>query len=160
MAVCWTHGFSSDLCLLPTPWGAGGEPREVPCVPSEPEQLCNKHLLAQPLPSMKCNVFAFQIKKFHAKKEKKIKSHNCWGATHKVENNNTKEVLTLLPRFQAPHQTSQPGDATKGLGIPRESDFEGQWDLITELPQTWGKQRLLKDTNKTLCTPGPRGKEQ
>ena len=41
MAVYCTHGFSSDLCLLPTPWGAGGEPREVPCVPSEPEQLCN-----------------------------------------------------------------------------------------------------------------------
>ena len=28
-------------------------------------------------------------------------------------------------------------DPTKGLRIPRESDFEGQWDLITELPQDW-----------------------
>ena len=26
-------------------------------------------------------------------------------------------------------------DPGKGLRIPRESDFEGQWDLITELPQ-------------------------
>ena len=29
-----------------------------------------------------------------------------------------------------------------GLGIPSESDFEGQKDLITGLPQHWGKQRL------------------
>ena len=29
-----------------------------------------------------------------------------------------------------------------GVGIPRECDFEGQWDLITRLPQDWGKQRL------------------
>jgi len=28
------------------------------------------------------------------------------------------------------------------LGIPRESDLEGQQDLITRLPQDWGKQRL------------------
>ena len=27
-----------------------------------------------------------------------------------------------------------------------------------ELPQDWGN-RLLEGTNKTLCTPGPRGKE-
>ena len=31
-------------------------------------------------------------------------------------------------------------DPTKGLRIPRESDFEGQWDLITELPQDWVKR--------------------
>ena len=30
------------------------------------------------------------------------------------------------------------GIQQKGLGIPRESDFEGQWDLITGLPQDWG----------------------
>ena len=39
-------------------------------------------------------------------------------------------------------QASQPGDPTKGLGIPRESGLEGQRDLIIELPQDWGKQRL------------------
>ena len=51
-------------------------------------------------------------------------------------------------------------DPTKALGVPRESDFEGQWDLITELPEEvpWGKQGLLEDTNKTLCALGPRGK--
>ena len=53
-----------------------------------------------------------------------------------------------------------PGDPAKGLEIPRESDFEGQWDLITALMQAWGKQRLLEDTNKILCAPGPRRKEQ
>ena len=26
--------------------------------------------------------------------------------------------------------------------MARDSDFEGQWDLITELPQDWGKQTL------------------
>ena len=31
--------------------------------------------------------------------------------------------------------------------------------MITELIQDWGK-RLLEGTNKTLCTPGPRRKEQ
>ena len=58
--------------------------------------------------------------------------------THKLENNNTKEVLPLLWRFGTPCQASQPGDLTKGLGIPRESDFVGQWDLITKFPQDWG----------------------
>ena len=58
-----------------------------------------------------------------------------------------------------PQQTFQPGDPAKGLRIPRESDFEGERDLITELPQDWGN-RLLKGTNKTLCAPGPRRKEQ
>ena len=48
---------------------------------------------------------------------------------------------------------SQPGDPEKGLSIPRESDFEGQQDLITELSQDWRKQTLGGD-NKTLCIPG------
>ena len=30
----------------------------------------------------------------------------------------------------------------QGLGIPRESDLGGKQDLITRLPQDWGKQRL------------------
>ena len=46
----------------------------------------------------------------------------------------------------------------KGLRTPREFDFEDQSDLITELPQDWGKS-LLEGTNKTLCAPGPRRKE-
>ena len=49
--------------------------------------------------------------------------------------------------------------SSKGTENPRESDYEGQWDLIIKLPQNWGK-RLLEGTNKTLCTVGPRRKEQ
>ena len=37
--------------------------------------------------------------------------------------------------------------------------FAGQWNLIIELPQYWGKQRLLEGANKNLCVPGPKGKE-
>ena len=51
-------------------------------------------------------------------------------------------------------------DLAKGQGIARESDFESQRGLITELPWYWGKQRLLEGTNKILCAPGPRGKKQ
>ena len=42
---------------------------------------------------------------------------------------------------------------------PREFEFGGQWDLITELPQDL-RNRLLRGTNKTLCAPGARRKEQ
>ena len=47
----------------------------------------------------------------------------------------------------------------KGRRTPREFYFEVQWDLITELPQDWGN-RLSEGTNKTMCTPGLRGKKQ
>ena len=50
--------------------------------------------------------------------------------------------LPAVVKVLNPRQASQPGDLTNGLGIPRESDLEGQWDLITGLPQGWGKQRL------------------
>ena len=50
-------------------------------------------------------------------------------------------------------------DLAKELRPLREFDFGGQWDLATELPQDWGN-RLLEGTNKTLCAPGPRRKEQ
>ena len=49
---------------------------------------------------------------------------------------------------------SQPGDLTKELRTLRESDFEGQWDLI-RIYKGLGN-RLLEGTNKTLCAPGPR----
>ena len=45
-----------------------------------------------------------------------------------------------VEKVLGPNQTFKPGDPTKGLRMSRESDFEGQWDLITELPQDWGKQ--------------------
>ena len=59
--------------------------------------------------------------------------------THRLENNNTKKVLALLWRFWIPCQASQPGDLTKGLGIPRESGLEGQRDSIIAFPEDWGK---------------------
>ena len=61
---------------------------------------------------------------------------------HTLENNNTKEVFPLLWRFWAPRQVSQPGDLMKGLGNTKESDLEGQWDLIIGLPLYCGKQGL------------------
>ena len=78
--------------------------------------------------------------------------------THKLQNNYTKEILAVLRKFQDQQQSSQPGDLADGLRTPREYTFEGQWDLITELPQDW-VSRLLEGTNKTLCAPGPRRKE-
>ena len=81
--------------------------------------------------------------------------------TYNLENISPKEVLPLLRSFKTPHQASQPGDPTKGLGIPRKSDLEGQWDLITRLPQDWEKQTpVLESTNKILCIPRHRGKEK
>ena len=37
---------------------------------------------------------------------------------------------------------SQPGDLTEELRTPREFDFGGQWDLITELNTGLGRQTL------------------
>ena len=51
------------------------------------------------------------------------------------------------------------GIQQRGLESPTEFDFGGQWDLITKLLQDWGN-RLLEGTNKTLCAPGARRKEQ
>ena len=83
-----------------------------------------------------------------------------WVA-HKLENNNTKVVLLLLWKFWAPSQASQTGDPEKWLGIPRESDFEGQWDLITGLPQDWENKRLHSWRAQTKsCAHQDRGKEQ
>ena len=34
---------------------------------------------------------------------------------------------------------NKPENLAKGLRTPREFDFGGQWELITELTQAWGK---------------------
>ena len=60
-----------------------------------------------------------------------------------------KKSSQLLQNFQGPQQIPQPGDPAKGLRIPREFDFEGQWDLITEVPQDWGN-RLLGGHKQSL----------
>ena len=56
---------------------------------------------------------------------------------------------------------SQPGNLRKGLGIPRESDFVGQWEFIPGLPQDWGNRDSTlggweQDTNKLWLAPRPR----
>ena len=81
--------------------------------------------------------------------------------TEKLKNSNTKKFLPLLWMFWALCQASKPTDLAKGLGIPKESDSEGQWDLITGLPQDcWKKTPFSKGTNKILSAPWPSGKEQ
>ena len=46
------------------------------------------------------------------------------------------------------------GDLAKRMKIPREFDFGGQWDLITELSEDWGN-RLLEGTNKPCAHQDP-----
>ena len=81
---------------------------------------------------------------------------NGW-AIYKLENNYTKEVLALLWKLQALQQTS----AT--WGFSKETEYSQgicrSWDLITELPQNRGN-KLLEGTDKTLCVPGLKRKEQ
>ena len=43
------------------------------------------------------------------------------------------------------------GGLATGLGIPRESDCEGLLDLITELTQDGGKQRLPHGGHVKSC---------
>ena len=62
------------------------------------------------------------------------------------------EDHVLLRKFSAPQQTSQSGDPAKGLSIPRQSDFDGQWDLITELPKQWGNRDSWRAQTKLMRT--------
>ena len=64
-------------------------------------------------------------------------------------------VLTLLRRSQATEETSQFGDPAKGLGIPRESDYEGQQDLITEFSQDWGNRDSWRAQTKPCAHRDP-----
>ena len=77
--------------------------------------------------------------------------------THKLENNNTKEVLPLLWRYLAPCQASQPGDLAKGLWIW----LWGQMGLDDRISTGLGETAtpLLQGTSKILPTLGPREKE-
>lgn len=63
-------------------------------------------------------------------------------ATLKLGNSNTEEVLLLLWRFWAPHQAPQPEDQAKGLGLPREYDFERPVAFDCRTSTGLGKQRL------------------
>ena len=62
-------------------------------------------------------------------------------------------IFYIVGRF---FTTEPPGNPSLCLTrcILWEFDLEGQWDLITELPQDQGEKNLLEGTNKTLCAPG------
>ena len=96
-----------------------------------------------------CTQILYQVSYQGSPKERhnhdKIKSHTCLVGEPQT---GVQWYQRSSPTFVkvlhcTPSQASQPGDLTKGLGIPRESDFEGQWDLIIRLSQDWGKQRAV-----------------
>ena len=64
-----------------------------------------------------------------------------------------------VEKVLGPTTDSPTWNLAKILRTSRKFYFGGQWNLITELTQDWGN-RFLEGTNKTLCTPGPRRKEQ
>ena len=63
-------------------------------------------------------------------------------AVHKLENNYTTEVLPQEWQYWAPCEAPLTGCLATGGRGPRKSGFEGQWSLITGIPQDWGKQKL------------------
>ena len=84
-------------------------------------------------------------------KERREERHNH----HKIKSHtrqigDPQNLRTILPqKFSHCCEDSQLhvrlpslGNLIKGLGIPRKSDLESQWDLIIGVPQDWGKQRL------------------
>ena len=81
-------------------------------------------------------------------------------AAHRLEDDGVREALAL-PQSPGPQQAPHPGDQATGWTAPRESDFDSQWHLITELPQDWGtdswraqtKPCAHKDPEKGVVTP-------
>ena len=81
--------------------------------------------------------------------------------THKLRNNNTKEVLPLLWMFCTPHQASQPGDPAKGLGTQgirlwRPAGFDcrtskGLGEI--ETPILWTKSYMHQDPGERSHDP-------
>ena len=58
----------------------------------------------------------------------------------------------MLRKFQDPQQISLPGDLAKGLRNPREFDFGGQWDLITQFHRTGETDSWRAQTKLCVCT--------
>ena len=80
--------------------------------------------------------------------------------THKLKNNNNKEVLQLLWKFWASRQAYHPEDLAKGLGICRNLTLKASriWlQNFTGLGETETPQ--LEGTNKILHTPKSNRKE-
>ena len=85
-----------------------------------------------------------------------IKSNLIYAGwvTHKLEK------LYHSPPTGVKVLSSQPGGLATGGGAPRESGFEGQWGLITGIPQDWGKQKLHSwRTHKGSCVYQDPGKK-
>ena len=74
--------------------------------------------------------------------------------TYKLENSNTKDILSLLWRYWSPHQASQPGDLQKGR------NSHGIWPFWLQDFQRTGETDTpgVEGTNKTLHAPRLRGK--
>ena len=72
--------------------------------------------------------------------------------SHRADNPQTTGQLyqknSRTVKFQNEQQISQSGNLAKGLRTPREFDFGGQWDLITEVTQAW--ENRLMDTHKQV----------
>ena len=95
-------------------------------------------------------------------KERREERHNH----HKIKSHtrqigDPQNLRTILPqKFSHCCEDSQLhvrlpslGNLIKGLGIPRKSDLESQWDLIIGVPQDWGYQRLQSWRAQTkYCT--------
>ena len=77
--------------------------------------------------------------------------------THNLENNNTKEVLHLTSGFPDQGSYTETGNPQGIWGFPCRS--EG-FDYRTSTRLEEIEIPVLVGTNKILCTPGPRGKEQ
>lgn len=81
----------------------------------------------------------------------------CPGqVTHNLENAAAEVLL---------QESSEPHARLPSLGVwhwktsPVEFGFEGQWGLIMEALQDWGKQTsILKEAHKISCLLGPKAK--
>ena len=71
--------------------------------------------------------------------------------SHKLQNNYNKEILALLKKVLGPTAEFPSWGSGKGTENPREFDFGGKWDLLTELPQDWGKT-LGRHKQNLVCT--------
>ena len=83
--------------------------------------------------------------------------------TYRLDNNNTKEVITLFWTFWTPCQASLAEHPTKGFEIPREFGLECLWDLIIDrTSRGLGETEIsvLECTNNILPAPTPGREEQ
>ena len=63
----------------------------------------------------------------------KIKSQNHWVGDSQTGEKLYHRSPPTGPNVLSPRQVSHPGGLAMGGGMPRESDFEGYWDLIAGL---------------------------